>query len=164
MVICVRFVLQRDKSDECSRYEVYDGSARLLYRISGKNSPSGASMIIRDTGGSVLCRIRRLGFNSLSAYSISSGTETARLNIVVSGGRAAVRFRGISFHIRGDVLSGSYDILDVDNTAVCAVNKDFTKGRVGLSVDMKEREIFCIAAAACIDSLTLDPVPALQMT
>ena len=160
----VKIFLQRDKSEEASRYRAYDDRGELIYLIRGRITPSGESMTIRSTDGGVMCRIRRLGLRALSAYSISAGGESARLNIAVGAGRAAVRFRGISFHIRGDVLTGSYDILDADNSIVCVVYKDYAKSCIELSVNIKERELFCMAAAACIDSLTVTPAPALQMT
>ena len=121
-------------------------------------------MRIADREGETLCKVRRLGFSALSAYSIVIGCETVRLNIAVSGGRAAVRFRGISFCVRGEVLSGSYDIIDADKTVVCTVYRDFAKGCTTLTVNNKDREIFCIAAVACLNSLRGEAEPALQLT
>lgn len=155
--------MQRDVSDAGARYEVYGDSGERLYRIRGKNTPSGESMRIRDLSDHVLCKVRRLGFNTLSAYSISLPDGIVRLNISVAD-RAAVRFRGISFRVRGDVLSGSYDIADADGTVVCTVYTDFAKGRIYLTVCNTEREILCIAAAACINSLCADAEPALLAT
>ena len=164
MVIAVKRILQQDISDAGARYEVYDEKAKLLYRVRGKVTPSGESMRIRDTADNTLCKVRRLGFNALAAYTISVGGETVRLSMALSGDRATVRFRGISFCIRGDVLCGSYDIVDADKTVVCSVYRDYAKGRTYLTVNNKEREILCIAAAACINSLRADTAPALQMT
>ena len=70
----------------------------------------------------------------------------------------------ISFMTRGDVVAGNYDILDADNSIVCVVNKDFAKSTLTVTVEMEDRELFCIAAAVCIDSLSMNVVPALQMT
>lgn len=159
----VKRYMQPDTSDLFSRYEVFDDCGELLYRIRGKNTPSGESMRIRDMQDNIICKVRRLGFSALSAYSISEHGETVRLNIAVTD-RAAVRFRGISFSVRGDVLSGSYDIIDADRKVVCTVFRDFGKGCTQLTVNDKEREILCIAAAACINSLRADTAPALQMT
>lgn len=147
-----------------SRYAVLDEKGECIYKISGKNTPSGESVRIRDKEGNTLCKIRRLGFSALSAYSISEGGLIVGLNVAASAGRASVRFRGISFSICGDVLTGSYDIRDADNTVVCSVRKDYRKGYILLDVNIKERERFCIAAAVCIDSLSMDAQPAMQMT
>lgn len=160
----MRYNLQRDTSGADARYRVYDGSGRERFSVSGRHNPSGESMRIRDAGGGTVCKIRRLGFSALSVYSVSVGCETIRLNITVGSGRASVRFRGISFFIRGDVLTGSYSILDADTAVVCTAGRDFVKGGIRLEIFQKERELFCLAAAICIDSLNLDPLPALQMT
>ena len=164
MVIAVKRYLQQDISDIGSRYTVYDEKGALIYRIRGRITASGESMKLCGADGDVLCKVRRLGFNAFAAYSISVGGETVRLNIAVSGGMASVRFRGISFCIRGDVLSGSYDIIDADKTVVCTVFRGYANGRTYLTINNKERELFCIAAVACINSLRADAAPALQMT
>ena len=87
-----------------------------------------------------------------------------RLNIAVGSGRASIRFRGISFFVRGDVLMGSYSILDADTAVVCTVGKDFARGCTQLMLNQKEREVFCLATAICIDSMNVGSIPALQMT
>lgn len=156
--------LQRDRSQLSSRFEVYGDRGELVCRVNGTTAPSGEYMRIRDTEDVIVCKIRRLGFSALAAYRIRCGDCTARLNIAVSGGTAAVRYGGISFCVRGDVLSGSYDIIDADGTLICAVNKDYAKGCTTLNIGMEAREMLCIASAVCIDSLTLDRRPALQMT
>ena len=156
----VKRTLQQDTSDLFARYEVYDDCGDPVYRIRGKNTASGESMRIRDRQDNILCKVRRLGFSALGAYSISlTGGETVRLNVVVSG-HAAVHFRGISFSIRGDVLSGCYDIVDADRSVICAVCRDCS-GRVYLTISDDERELLCIAAVACINSLRAQQSPAL---
>lgn len=160
----VKCWIQRDCSDAGSRYRVFDEKGKLRYTVSGRRSPSGESMKLRDPDGETVCRIRGLCFSVLSVYSVSAGGESMRLNIAVGAGRASVRFRGISFFVRGDVLSGSYSVLDADNAVICTVGKDFAKGCICLELRQPEREIFCIAAAVCVDSLSVGSVPALQLT
>ena len=160
----MRIQLQRDTSGEDARYLVYDEGGTICGRIRGRINPPGEMMTLSDCGDNILCKVRRLGFSTLSAYRIRTSTETVRLQAAVSGGGAIVRFRGISFSVRGDVMSGSYDIIDADQSLVCAVAKDFGKGCVRLEIFQQERGCLFIAAAACIDSLALDRTPALQMT
>ena len=147
-----------------ARYQVADESGRLRYTVTGKRNPSGESIRICDNAGETVCRIRSLGFTALSVYSISSGGESMRLNIAVGNGRAAVRFRGISFFVRGDVLMGAYSVLDADTAVVCTAGKDFVRGCVQLELNQEDREMFCLATAICIDSLNVGRTPVLQMT
>lgn len=164
MVIIVKLYLQRDTSDINARYQISDEKGNLKYTVTGKRNPSGESVRIRDLAGESVCRIRSIGFSALSIYSISAGDESIRLNIAVSGNAAAVRFRGISFYIRGDAMLGSYSILDADTAVVCEVGKDFAKGCVQTEIFQEDRELFCLASIICIDSLTAASEPALQMT
>lgn len=160
----MKLYLQRDVSGAESRYQVADESGSLCYTVTGKRNPSGESIRIKDPKGETVCKIRSLGFSALSVYSISAGGESMRLNIAVGTGRAAIRFRGISFYVRGDVLMGSYSILDADNAVICTVGKDFARGCTQLDLNQKEREIFCMATAICIDSLNVGQTPVLQMS
>ncbi|MBQ9679090.1 MAG: hypothetical protein IJV48_00195 [Ruminococcus sp.] len=160
----VKLYLQCDTSDINARYTVADEKGCLRYTVTGKRNPSGETIRICDTHGETVCKIRGLGFSALSVYSISAGGESMRLNIAVGTDRAAVRFRGISFFVRGDVLMGSYSILDADTAAVCTVGRDFARGCTQLLIEQEEREIFCLAAAICINSLNVGHIPALQMS
>ncbi len=160
----MKVFLKRDTSGLYSRFEILDDRGRLKYTVRGKNTPSGEYVRIRDKDEAVVCKIRRLGFSALSMFAIRADDETVRLNIAVAGAVATVRFRGISFCIRGDVLTGNYDILDADNSVVCTVYKDFAKRTLTLKMSSEERELFCIGAAVCIDSLSVNTTPALQMT
>ena len=160
----MKLYIQRDRSELAARYQVYDELGELRYNLTGRRTPSGESMKLCTPGGDVVCRIRGLGFSALSVFSISAGKESMRLNIAVGSGRAAVRLSGISFFLRGDALMGSYSVLDADNSVVCSVGKDFAKGCIGMELNQKDREAFCIAIAVCIDSLTVGAVPSLQMT
>ena len=160
-MINVKLYLQRDTSAADARYQVADETGRLRYTVTGKRTASGECMRIQNTEGEEVCRIRGLGFSALSIYSVSAGSESMRLNIAVGTGRAAVRFRGISFFIRGDALTGSYAVLDADTAVVCDVGKDFARGCVQLLLHQKEREVFCLATAICIDSINVGHIPAL---
>ena len=156
--------LQRDRSQPASRYEAFDEKGVLLCRVKGKLTPSGEFIRLYDPCENIVCKIRRLGFSALSAYHIRCGGCAARLSVAVSAGRASARFGGISFCVRGDVLSGCYDIVDADGALVCSVSTDYAKGCVSLMIAMPERELFCLASAVCIDSIALDRSPVLQMT
>lgn len=160
----LKLVLQRDVSQLNSRFRVLDDKGDPRWLVTGKRTPSGESLRIRNTDGETVCRIRGLGFSALSVYSISVGGESIRLNIAVGTGRAAVRFRGISFFVRGNVLSGSYSFFDADTAVVCEVGRDFVKGCTDLVIFQEDRALFCIAAVACIESLAVGQVPVLQMT
>lgn len=162
-MIQVKRFLQRDTSELNRRYIVLDDLGRELYVVRGKHTASGEFIRIRDRHDNAVCKIRRLGINALSAYSVRADNTAVRINVVMSGSVAAVRFRGISFYLRGNAVAGNYDILDADNSVVCVVNKDFAKRALTLTINTEEREMICIAAAICIDSLSVTATPALQM-
>lgn len=75
-------------------------------------------------------------------------------------------FRNISWRIRGDILQKNYDIVDLDNSLVCGVCKEYHRDFDSYKIEIfsKERELFCIATAVCFDLIKTAKTPALQMS
>ncbi len=160
----MKIYIQRDRSELSARYRIFDELGRPRFTVTGKSSSLIRSMRIITPDNETVCRIRGLGFSALTVFSISSGNESMRLNISVGSGRVSVSLSGISFFLRGDALIGSYSVLDADNSVVCTVGKDFAKSSIGMELNQADRELFCIAIAVCIDSLTVGCVPTMQAT
>lgn len=160
MVINVKYYLRRDVSQEAARFEIFDELGQLYCRAEGRRTTSGETLrLIR--GERTLAKIRDLSLTVLDTCSIVTDTESVRLLMTLSKGTLTVRFRGISFYIRGDVLSGSYDILDADNTTVAVISKDYANGCTAITVYNSARELFCLAALVCIERVAsgMTPVP-----
>lgn len=161
MVIYVKIILKRDLSSDDARFEIFDELGALYLRAAGRRTPSGETIrLLRD--GETVAKIRGLDLSLLNTCIITTPTENVRLVITAAHGEMSVRFRGISFHLRGNVLSGSYDILDADNTTVAAVTKRFSQGYTEMTIYNSARELCCIAVLVCIESIAVDPTPALQ--
>ncbi len=157
----MKLYLKRDTSSDSARFEVLDERGDRYLTATGRRNPAGETVrLCRD--GRAIARIRDLNLSVLNAYGITTPSESARLILAIGGGTLSARFRGISFYIRGDVLSGAFDILDADNTVVCAVSKKLSKGYTELTVYNSQRELFCIASVICIESVASAATPMLQ--
>lgn len=165
MVIIVKIYLKRDSSDFSSRYIIFDELCDEKYRILGKHIASGERMYILK-GEEKVAKIRNIQFTVFRSYSITVKNETIRLIITKTGADYTVNFRGISWHIRGDIIAKSYDILDADNTIVATNCKRFSPCGDGyeLNIFSDSRELFCIAIAVCIDSIAAVSQLTLQMS
>ena len=159
----VKIFIRRDVSDIHARYAVFDEYENELYTVSGRNTASGEVMKVISSGFTQ-AKIRDLRLPVLTAYVISVKAESVKLFFTYRAGRIKARFSGISWRIRGDILSGSFDIIDADGTIVCCVYQNFLKRYIELNVFDDNRELFCIAAALCVDALNIERVPDLQMT
>lgn len=154
--------IRRDTSDIHSRFLVFDEYGDKIYSVTGRNTASGELMKVID-GGFTAAKIRDMRLPVLDAYSVSVGAESVKLFFTYRAGRLRVRYSGISWRIRGDILSGSYDILDADGTLICSVFEHFSKNCTELNIYEKGRELFCLASAICVNTLNIERVPDLQM-
>ncbi len=159
----MKVFIRRDTSDEHARYLIDDEFENPLYNVTGRMTASGELMKIMSEGYTA-AKIRDMRLPVVRAYSVSYASENIKLFFTVRAGEVRVRFSGISWRIRGDVLGGSYDILDADSTVICTVYKHFSKNYSELTIFDTNRELFCIAAAICVESLNLERVADLQMT
>ena len=159
----MKVFIRRDTSDIHSRFLVFDEFENKIYTVSGRNTDSGELMMVMD-GGFTAAKIRDLKLPVIDAYSVTVAQECVKLIFSYRAGRLRARYSGISWRIRGDILCGSYDILDTDGTIICSVFEHFSKNCTELNIFEKSRELFCIASAICVNSLNVERVPDFQLT
>ena len=159
----VRVFIRRDTSDIHARFTVYDEYENLMYHVTGKSTTSGNLMKVVAEGFTA-AKIRDLELPVVSAYSIAAQGESVKLFFSVRAGVIKARYAGISWRIRGDVLSGSYDILDADGTIICAVCEHFSRNYTELCIFDQSRELFCISSVLCVNSLSIEREAQLQLT
>lgn len=159
----MKVFIRRDTCEIHSRFLVFDEYENKLYSVTGRNTASGEIMKVIDAGFTA-AKIRQLRLPVIDAYSVTVASESVKLIFSYRAGRLRARYSGISWRIRGDILSGSYDILDADGTIVCTVFEHFSKNCTELNIFEDSRELFCIASAICVNSLNIERVPDLQLT
>ena len=100
---------------ESSLFAVYGAAGELLYQITGENSALSGKLYLIDSGGRETAKIRRLGTSEISRYSIFvQGKEQAGVLQNFIGAKPVYRLYGVPWSFRGDVLSRSFDVIDVD--------------------------------------------------
>ena len=123
-------------------------------------------LIITDTNGLTITKISRLPLPLLHAYSITSGRKNIRFILNPAKNAQNCYYYGISCHIRGQVFTKSYDILDVDNTVIATHSRCFGNCAEGyeLNIYNDENEQFCLASAVCVNMAVLADNPAIKFT
>lgn len=161
----MKIYLKRDKSDENSRYIVYTYSGDELYKIVGKYTRSSHHMYIMK-GDECIAKIRDTHLALLRTCYINSKDSSCHVVVTNSRDKLAVKYHGVSLHLRGDVLNKSYDILDVDNSVVSCVCRRFSTSHDALEININDEkfEILSIATAVCLDISCTTDVMALQAT
>lgn len=161
----MKYYLKRDKSDENSRYMVYSDAYEPVYEIKGKHH-RGQSRCFIMQGDNCVCKIVDTSLALIRTCHITTKLVSTHLVIAQVKDKYTITYHGVSLHIRGDVLSSSYDILNVDNTVVACVSRRFSAHSDALELNIFDSkfELITIASAVCFDSICLDKIPALQVT
>ena len=136
----MKVFLKRDVSTPSSRYGVADEKGNEKYRVCGRRSPAGETMLLK-AGDRTAAKIRGLNLSYVASYSVTAGADFMRV-VITPGAKIKVKFRCISFFIRGDVTAGSYEITDADRTTVAVVTSRLTKGCTEIDILEEKRELF----------------------
>ena len=151
----MKLFLSRDTSMSHSRFLVTDESGNRKYVVTGKGSASIERLVISDTQGQMLVTIRVSHFSFFSAFVVSDYKE--RFSMVAGRNRAEYKFHGISWTLCRSRDVRSFEIFDADGTSVMLQLADnfIRKGYYELNIFSEQRELFCIAAAICADTINL---------
>ncbi len=144
---------------ESSLFAVYGAAGELLYQITGENSALSGKLFLMDSGGREAAKIRRLGTSEISRYSIFvQGKEQAGVLQNFIGAKPVYRLYGVPWSFRGDVLSRSFDVIDVDGGVLMTHGRCW-KGRgdcFAVTVTREADVPVCLSIAVVIDSLALN--------
>ena len=161
----MKIYLKRDKSDENSRYIVFSENGDCRYKISGRHTRSSHHMYVTQ-GEQCVAKIRETNIALIRSCYVTSKDGNFHLTVTLSKRKFAVAYHGVTYHIRGDVLNKSYDILDIDNSVVACVCRRFSTSHDALEINLnnEKSEIVSIATAVCLDGICTTDVLALQAT
>ncbi len=165
LVIFVKVFLIRDNSEHDSRYVVYSQSGEILYSVNGTHK-SGSQKIGVFQGDACIAKIRDVAIANLRTNYVSLPQDKFHLVISQSRSKFSVIYHGVSFHIRGNVLEKSYDIMNIDNSVVACIQKRFDTSKETLEININNDKylLHCITSAICLNCICTTDALALQAT
>ena len=144
---------------EGSLFVICNAAGEQVYYVTGENNALGGKLYLKDCNGREVVKIRRLGTPEISRYSICvQGKERAGILQNFIGSRPVYRLYGVSWSFRGNVLSRSFDIIDVDGGVLMTHGCCWrAKGDCfAVTVTRDADAPLCLAIAVVIDSLVLN--------
>ena len=113
----MKIYIKRDKSDEKSRYIIYSESGEELYKVVGecKGRTERGYILCKD---SCVAKIRDTRLLTIRTCYVFTKEDRFHIVLTSSNDKMKITFHGIDFHIRGDVLHESYDLMNIDNSVV----------------------------------------------
>ncbi len=140
----------RGTEEVSDRYFVFDNAGKQIYRVSGKYGLLGDAMYIFDENNKRVCKILQTSVQlPITMYYLTCGTDKLRLTF--NHMRKQYSFSGISWHIYG--LAPVYEIYDADKTVVMTQCPDSSGQGYMLQINCDSRQLLCVAAAVCINSI-----------
>lgn len=169
MVISVKLYLKRSNSAENMQFEVFDENNNTILKIFTVNKSSKELIKIFNVDNDIdnseeVCKIRAVKLSSLKIHNVSSCNIKFRILIMPKNNQIFARFYGVGWHIRGSIISGSYDIMDVDNSVIAAVSKNFSNNYTQICVFSEQKAVLVLASIICLENIALDRKPVLQIS
>lgn len=164
----MKLFIKRDTTDLESRYYILDDKLKEKYLITGKHTASGDRIKLLDMEKNELLTIRKIPLPVLKAFSITKlKGEKKNIGLIVNSDveDGLCYFHGISWRIRGSIHTGSYDIMDVDNTVIASNIRRWSSSGTGfeLNINNENCELFCIGTVICLNTFSALHDPATQI-
>ncbi len=139
-------------------FAVSDTQGRSVYSVIGDSLSIGSKICVIDHNQQEVARIYSVGVPTVSKYSIFiDNKERARVIQNLTAARHPVKLKGISWRFRGDLLSRSYDIINVDSTVIMTHGCCWNLGKDCFAVDVTNQcdTLLCICIAVILDSTVM---------
>lgn len=162
----VRYFIRQSNAGLSARFDILDECERPCYKAIDGRSSFGRRILLMDENGEQLAQIRRvLGLPSLTGYIIHAGPkESARLFLNQSANQTVLSSRGKSWHFRGDILTRSFDICDVDSSVVMTHSRVWGSQCETYAAEIHPEchKLLCICLAIAVDDIVLSTGDAAQ--
>ncbi len=114
----MKFYIQQSTESD-SLFMIMDSLGQPIYRVTGDSLSIGSKIYLIDQNQKEAARIFSVGLTTISKYSVFIGDkERARVIQNLTAVRQPIKIKGVSWRFRGDLITRSYDIIDVDSSVV----------------------------------------------
>lgn len=107
----MHFFLKPESGDRIL-FAVLDSCGNPAYRVAGEPTSLGCRYTLRGEDGSSAARMSGVTFPSDVHYSISAGSRHILVTVRPEASHRAVRFKGVRWRFRGNILVRSFDIVE----------------------------------------------------
>ena len=139
----MKLYIKRDRTVDGALFAVLNESGENKYYV----RKSKNNVILCDLKGKTLLKIKRLLLPAVKTYTIVSPERTIRF--IINPKKSYCWFYGMSWRIRGDFFTKSFDIMDADNSVAATFARRFDAEGYELIVNCEHNELLCIGIAVC---------------
>lgn len=148
-----RYFMKQTHTGDKARFLIYYENGEIAYRVTGEQQISGERLQIEREGGDAAAFIKHKNAIFVNRYSIEIGDKNVKVWQSLATGIPVVQISKLGWHIRGDLISRSFDILNVDNSVEMIHSTRWGGWGSGYEMDIEneENELLCLAIGVCID-------------
>ena len=157
----MRLFLKRDLSADSNAFTVYDELGCLKYLVASKQPVfKSINLSICDPDGQPVARIRRVPIAGTKTFVLKAYKRRVTLVLLITSKGMYCNFYGVNWHISGELVSKNFSIMDVDNSLI--MQHFHFSDRCELEITDEGSELFCLAAAICVNLINTTDARALQ--
>ena len=148
----MKLFIKRELSASSCEFVVSDASGNEKYKVNRKQTkvtPNTVYRISDVNGEGVAAAIRRLPVVGTKTFVLKAYKTHVTFVMVPTQKGIYAYFYGNNWHIRGDIAAKNFEVIDVDNTEIFSHKCHSDYGE--LTVVDEENELFCVAAAVCVN-------------
>lgn len=145
----MKLFIRRDVSAGNSCFTVFDESGNEKYKAVFSSNRQNGSMSVFDNKKNVVLKIRKVPLVGTHTFAFKAGKSHITFVTVISQNNFHCNYYGSNWHLCGNVMSGNFSIIDVDNTVISSQIKyaDYLE----LDVINNENELYCMATSICLN-------------
>lgn len=157
----MKFYIKQSTGTE-ALFTVIDALGQSVYSVTGDSLSIGSKVYLIDNNQNEAARIFSLGISAMSKYSISIGDkERARVTLNLAASKQPIKIKGVSWKFRGDLLTRSYDLIDLDSVVVMTHGRCWNENGDCFAVDIANQSnvLLCLCFAVILDSTVIGGSP-----
>ncbi len=138
---------------------IYDETGKVCYRVIQSKKPAGAVLLVTDSRGAVVAKIKQRVFPLIIRYGISPAAGknlSVTLRISTNGIPQQLVLGGVTWHFRGDLVLRNFDVIDVDSSVLLSHQKCWKDRMDCFTVEIRQPafEVPLLCICLCVDFTT----------
>lgn len=149
----MKLFIKRDVSPSGEDFVIFGESGDERYKTVCHNPKTSFNIAVSDSSGNAAAKIRRLSLAGANVFVIRAYKSRITLVVVPSKGGAYSYFYGSNWHVCGNIASKNFSVIDVDKSVVFSHIRH--SKYCELDIIDEKNELFCVAAAVCVNMLNI---------
>lgn len=158
----MKLFIKRNTSPDKSCFTVFDEYGNEKYNVSFTGSKAVSKLIVLDNSDNFVLKIRKIPIVGAHTFAFKAGKHHITFVMIISSKGIRGYYYGNNWHINGEIATGNFSIIDVDNSVIALQSKHTDYLELDITDDSDE--LYCVATSICtnlintVDKLVIQAV------